>query len=95
MVVYMEKSKDWKFHRRSMILNHEIQHFTKTFKDNFVTLIVSAFGLVAALTWNDAIKLWIDTVFPTKTVAYRFYVALVVTVLSITVTYFLSKLKNS
>jgi hypothetical protein len=91
----MEKSKDWKLHRRSMIFNHEIQTFTKTFKENFVTLIVSALGLVAALSWNDAIKAWIDTLFPEKTVAYKFYVALMVTVLSITFTYFLSKLKKS
>jgi hypothetical protein len=91
----MEKPKDWKFHRRNMILNHEIQRFTKTFKENFVTLIVSALGLVAALSWNDAIKLWIDTVFPEKTVAYRFYVAFVVTILSVTLTYFISKLKSS
>jgi len=91
----MEKPKDWKFHRRSMILNHELHHFTKTFRENFFTLIISALGLVAALTWNDAIKTWIDTVFPEKTVAYRFYIAFLVTVISITVTYFLSKFKSS
>jgi hypothetical protein len=90
-----EKPKDWKFHRRNMILNHEIKRFTKTFRENFVTLIVSALGLVAALTWNEAIKYWIDTVFPEKTVAYRFYVAFVVTIISITFTYFISKLKDS
>jgi len=91
----MEKPKDWKSHRRSLIFNHEIQRFTKTFRENFVTLIVSALGLVAALSWNDAIRTWIDTLFPEKTVAYRFYVAFVVTILSITLTYFISKLKSS
>jgi hypothetical protein len=90
----MEK-KDWKFHRRNMILNHEIQHFTKTFRENFVTLIVSALGLVAALSWNDALKAWIDTLFPEKTVAYKFYVAFMVTILSVTLTYFISRFKGS
>jgi hypothetical protein len=91
----MEEKRDWKYHRRSMILNHEIKRFTKTFRENFVTLIVSALGLVAALTWNDAIRAWIDTLFPEKTVAYRFYVAFMVTIISITLTYFISKLKTS
>jgi len=90
----MENPKDWKFHRRNMILNHELKSFTKTFRQNSVTLIISSLGLVAALTWNDAIKLWIDTVFPEKTLAYRFYVALVVTIISVTLTYFISKFKG-
>ena len=91
----MERPKDWRSQRRSMILNHGLEDFTKTFKKNFVTLIISALGLVAALSWNDAIRTWIDTLFPEKTVAYKFYVAFLVTVLSVTLTYFISKFKGS
>ena len=87
--------KDWKLHRRSLMINHEVSQFTKTFRDNFTTLFISALGLVAALTWNDAIKEAINTLLPDqKTLVYKFYVAVVVTVISITATYFLSKLKT-
>jgi hypothetical protein len=39
-----------------MAMKKEVSNFTRTFRDSFVTFIVSALGLVAALSWNDAIK---------------------------------------
>jgi hypothetical protein len=87
--------KDWKYHRRNMLINHELSRFTQAFRDNFVTLIISALGLVAALSWNDAIKTAIDTLFPTVgNVIYKFYAAVAITILSVTITYFISRLKS-
>lgn len=78
-----------------MIINGEVSNFTKTFRSNFTTLLISALGLVAALTWNDAIKGAVTTLFPGKsTVIYNFYIAITITFISITLTYFLSKFKT-
>jgi len=88
------KPKDWKQQKRSLIINHEVSKFTKAFRENFATLIISALGLVAALSWNDAIKTTIDTLFPAeKNIIYKYYVAAVVTAISVIITYFISKLK--
>jgi hypothetical protein len=95
MITKILKDKDWKAKSRNMILNGEVSKFTKTFRNNFTTLLVSALGLVAALSWNDAIKEAIIALFPGKnSVVYRFYIAITITIVSITTTYFLSKIKT-
>ena len=87
--------KDWRAKSRSMIINGEVSNFTKTFRNNFTTLLISALGLVAALSWNEAIKEAVITLIPgEKTVVYKFYIAITITIISVTFTYFLSKLKS-
>jgi len=84
----------WKEKRRKILLNNEVSRFKIVFKDNFVTFIISALGLVAALSWNDAVRTTIDTLFPSQAnLIYKYYAAIVVTIISITATFFLSKLK--
>ena len=84
----------WKQQKRNLIINNEVSKFTKAFKENFATLIISALGLVAALSWNDAIKTMIDTFFPaTGNLIYKFYVAVLVTIISVVITYFITKIK--
>ena len=89
------KSKGWRAKRRSMIINGEVSKFTKTFRNNFTTLLISALGLVAALSWNEAIKETVITLIPgEKTLVYKYYIAITITMISVTFTYFLSKLKS-
>jgi hypothetical protein len=89
-----DEKLSWKTQKRGLVINHEVKNFTKTFSDSFTTFIMSALGVVAALCWNDAIKTAIDVLFPDKSnIIYKFYVALIVTVIAIVITYFLSKLK--
>jgi hypothetical protein len=90
-----DKIKSWRHQRRSIIINNEVSKFTKAFKENFITLIVSALGLVAALSWNDAIKTAIATLFPESDLLYKFYVAVVVTTMAVIITYFLSRIKTN
>ena len=90
----INRPMDWRQQKRSILINHEVSKFTKAFRENFATLIISALGLVAALSWNDAIKTTIDTLFPTiGNVIYKYYVAVTVTIISVVITYFVSKLK--
>jgi hypothetical protein len=89
-----DKPADWKIQKRGLVINHEVKNFTKTFSESFTTFIMSALGVVAALSWNDAIKTAIDTLFPDKSnIIYKFYVAFVVTVIAIVITYLLTKIK--
>ncbi|MFH1229587.1 MAG: DUF5654 family protein [Candidatus Aenigmatarchaeota archaeon] len=84
----------WKHQKRSLIINHEVSKFTKAFRESFVMFIASALGLVAGLSWNDAIKTAIDTLFPSAgNLIYKFYVAIIVTVIAVLITYFISKIK--
>ena len=95
MSVKLLKNKSWRSKSRSMIINGEVLKFTKTFRNNFTTLLISALGLVAALSWNEAIKEAVITLLPgEKTLVYKFYVAITITIISVTLTYFLSKFRT-
>ena len=53
-------------------------------------------GLVAALSWNDAIKAAITALFPAESdVIYKFYVAITVTIMAVVITYLLSRIKTN
>jgi Na+/proline symporter len=75
-------------------IKKEIKEFWKRFRTNMATLIISAFGLVTALSWNDAIKCMITSLLPPRDeLTYKFYAAVVVTLIAVVATYFISKLK--
>jgi len=89
------RENGWRKKSRSMIINGEVSNFTRTFRNNFTTLLISALGLVAALSWNEAIKEAVITLIPgEKTVIYKFYIAITITIISVTSTYFLSQFKT-
>ena len=86
---------DWKNQSRNLTIGNELKEFRKVFRENFITLIISAFGVVAALSWNEALKEAILGLFPTRGPLFsKLYSALAVTLISIFVTYLLSKLKT-
>ena len=86
---------EWRNQSRGLTIGKELREFKKVFKDNFITLIVSAFGVVAALSWNEAIKEIILVMFPSKgALVAKLYTAFTVTLISIVVAYLLSKLKT-
>jgi len=61
--------------------------------DKITTLIVSAFGLVAALAWNDTIKLLFSRLFgtPNSLGAMLFY-AIAITVIAVVITIQIGKM---
>ncbi len=72
----------------------ELHSIKDVFRENFITLIVSAFGVVAALSWNDLVKALIVEMFPTNAlIIAKLYSAIAITLISIIITYLLSKLK--
>ena len=68
---------------------------TLDIKGTMITLIVSAFGFVAALFWRDAIKELIADVVPEgEGLAYSFGAAIFVTIIAIIAIYFVSRWMN-
>jgi hypothetical protein len=61
-------------------------------KRNFINMITAAFGLVAALQWNEAIKQWIAIYVKTGEGAVAAtWSAVIVTIIAVFFIYFLSK----
>lgn len=86
--------RDWRARERAISIQHEVNEFRKFARSNYITLIISSFGLVAALTWNEAIKEIISTLVSAEgQLSAKIYSAVIVTIISIFVTYFLTKLK--
>lgn len=71
----------------------EARAVRKEIRSKIVSLIAAAFGLVAALAWNDAIKGLIDHLFPLSNggLIAKFVYALGVTVLAVLLVYYLER----
>jgi C4-dicarboxylate transporter len=60
-----------------------------------VSLVVAAFGFVAALFWRDAIKAFIDELIPAgQGTLYQFAAAVVVTIIAVIVIYLMAKINK-
>ncbi len=87
--------EDWKAKSRRLILDHEIKEFKEAFKNNFFTLIISSFGLLTALTWNNFWNAWISSLSSENALPYKFLVAFGITILAVIMTYAFSRLRGS
>lgn len=69
---------------------------TQEFKRQITTLIFGAFSLVAALAWNDAIKAFIDLIYPSEQngLLAKFIYALIITIIVVVVSIIVSKLNE-
>lgn len=71
----------------------EVLEFKNLFKDKVITLVISAFGLCAALFWNDAISSIIKELLPEgNTWPYKLFSAIFVTFIAVFAIYFVTKL---
>ncbi|HVO77512.1 MAG TPA: DUF5654 family protein [Methanomassiliicoccales archaeon] len=59
--------------------------------ETFASLMTAAFGLVAALAWNDAIKTAIQTVFVNNIGLGQFAYAVIVTVIAVVATIIIAR----
>lgn len=75
----------------------EKKSFKKELFEQMLTLSTAAFGLVAALAWNEAIKSFVDQYiqpyFPNTAIYYKFFYAVIVTLLAVIITYQLSNIR--
>ena len=76
----------------------EERSFKRELLQQLVTLSTAAFGLVAALAWNETIqeivKQYIEPTIPGSGVLSKFIYALLVTLLAVLITYQLSRLSS-
>lgn len=72
--------------------------FHKELLQQLITLSTSAFGLAAALAWNDtiqqAVKEFIEPKIPGSGILSRFIYAAIVTILAVFITFELSRLAS-
>ena len=76
----------------------EKKSFKRELLEQMLTLSTAAFGLVAALAWNEAIKTFVDQFiqpyFPHTAIYYKFFYAIMVTLLAVLITYQLSQIRS-
>ncbi len=63
-------------------------------RDKMVTYLTAAFGLVVGLAWNDAVKAFLEFVFPIQknTLWAKFGYALALTVIFVVITIYIARL---
>ncbi|MBI4010430.1 MAG: hypothetical protein HY361_04580 [Candidatus Aenigmarchaeota archaeon] len=91
----LRKIRDWKEQSRNISVTREFKQFTESFRENFITLIVSAMGLVVALSWNDFWRAWVTTLTVEDTLSYKLVIAVLMTLLAVVLTYVFSKFKSN
>ena len=66
-------------------------------KEKLVTYLTAAFGLVAGLAWNDAIKELINFIFPleSNSLIAKFIYAILITLFIIVISFYLIKLMKT
>lgn len=75
------------------MVKKKVSFFTKQVLEKMVTLVTAAFGLVAALAWNDAIKaLFIDLYGSASGTVPLMMYALIVTIAAVFITIYLGRL---
>src|SRR6185295_7584942 len=75
-------------------IREEQARLRKEVKERAIGYMVAAFGIVAGLAWNDAVKSLISVVFPNpgKSVTAQFMYAIIVTIVIVIVTVYLVRL---
>jgi len=75
--------------------NFEEEAGSLNIKTIVITMILSAFGFLVALSWRDAIQQTIDLLVPSgEGLVYTYMAAILVTVIAVVVTYVLIKLQK-
>jgi len=94
-MMVLRKLKNWREQSRGISVSHEISKFTKSFRDNFFTLMISAMGLVVALSWNNFWTAWVGTLTVENTLTYKLVIAVLMTMLAVVLTYVFSRFKTN
>lgn len=75
-------------------MRKQINEIKKEVKTKVVGYLVAAFGLVAGLAWNDAVKSLIEFLFPPaegNTIIVKFIYAFIVTIIVVAITLVLTR----
>ncbi len=79
---------------RPIGLPRKESEFKRMFREQTIGYIMAAFGLVAGLAWNDAVKSLIEFLFPLEksNVTAKFTYAIIMTVILVLITVYLRRI---
>lgn len=79
---------------KSRMENKEDKKIKEIVKEKITSYILAAFGLVAGLAWNEAIKSFIEYIFPStgNTLIAKFSYAVLLTIALVIISVYLAKL---
>lgn len=87
---------DWRLQSRGMVIQTEVKTFAKKMRENFVTLLITVIGMATALTWSDVVGTVVNVFFADRsTLTVKIFVALTVTVVTLTLTYIVSRVSRN
>jgi len=87
--------RDWHYQKAKIQVGSEVRGFRKHLSQNFWTLAVSTFGIANGLVWYDVWNMIVNEFFPNRnTLLIKVYVAILITFVSITATYIVTKLRD-
>jgi len=77
-------------------LKNKTKEVGKEFRQKMISYILAAFGLVAALAWNDTIKSLIEHLFPLEknNILIKFIYALIITFVIVIISISLAKFSS-
>jgi len=85
--------RDFSEQLEAFFKTREIGKFRASFVEKMIILLISAFGLIAALAWDEALKELFNSLFYNLTLLQgKFLYAIVITILAVIISIVLSKL---
>ncbi len=85
--------RDFSNQIEQFIKTREIVKLRVSFVEKMIILLISAFGLIAALAWDEALKELFNSLFFNLTALQeKFLYAIIITILAVALSLFLSKL---
>ena len=94
-----QAKKQESFRSRAQELRQNAQKFREEFRNQITVSLSAAFGLLIALSWQNTIKLYVDSLIqkieiPQDPVFYNFYASLLVTFISVLALMWISRWKS-
>lgn len=85
----------WHIQRAKLQMSSEVKSFRRHVSQNFWTLAISTFGIANGLVWYDVWNTIVNEFFPERnTLLIKIYVAIIITLFTITATYFITKVRD-
>jgi len=89
------QGNDWHIQKAKMQVSSEVRGFRKHLSQNFWTLALSTFGIANGLVWYDVWNNIVNEFFPNRnSLLIKVYVAILITLFSITATYVVTKIRD-
>ncbi len=89
------QSNGWHMQKTKMQVSSEVRSFRKHVSQNFWTLAISTFGIANGLVWYDVWSTIVNEFFPERnTLLIKVYVAIIITIFSISATYIITKVRD-